>query len=265
MEDLEKDTWNVIYTYLRDNKNYLTKHHLDSYNDFIKNKIPQTLKQYNDPPLTLYKEKIKKGLFKHTITIYFGGRNGDKVYLSQPVVYDSLNDKKRHMYPNEARLKDLSYASHLLCDILVEYSTIMTIDDDPVIVEKEFNNMITKEDYIKNEHSKEWVFDMEQSITEILINKTSLDKEIRNLIIYKKGLYNADQISENELLNILNPIIKNKSVWNSHALYLLAEYFYSKNQKQKSKEFFNQIINLKNSNPDIVVEAQKRLNRDLSD
>ena len=103
------------------------------------------------------------------------------------------------------------------------------------------------------------------NLFEILINKTSLDKEIRNLIIYKKGLYNADQISENELLNILNPIIKNKSVWNSHALYLLAEYFYSKNQKQKSKEFFNQIINLKNSNPDIVVEAQKRLNRDLSD
>ena len=103
------------------------------------------------------------------------------------------------------------------------------------------------------------------NLFEILINKTSLDKEIRNLIIYKKGLYNADQISENELLNILNPIIKTKSVWNSHALYLLAEYFYSKNQKQKSKEFFNQIINLKNSNPDIVIEAQKRLNRDLSD
>ena len=103
------------------------------------------------------------------------------------------------------------------------------------------------------------------NLFEILINKTSLDKEIRNLIIYKKGLYNADQISENELLNILNPIIKTKSVWNSHALYLLAEYFYSKNQKQKSKEFFNQIIDLKNSNPDIVVEAQKRLNRDLSD
>tara|TARA_B100000886_G_scaffold11836_1_gene7669 strand:- start:3370 stop:4014 length:645 start_codon:yes stop_codon:yes gene_type:complete len=100
---------------------------------------------------------------------------------------------------------------------------------------------------------------------EILINKTSLNKEIKNLIIYKKGLYNADQISENELLNILNPIIKTKSVWNSHALYLLAEYFYSKNQKQKSKEFFSQIINLKNPNPDILVEAQKRLNRDLSD
>ena len=103
------------------------------------------------------------------------------------------------------------------------------------------------------------------SLFDTLISKTSLDKEIKNLIIYKKGLYNADQVSENELLEILNPIIKSESVWSSHALYLLAEYFYSKNQKQKSKEFFNQIINLKNSNPDIVVEAQKRLNRDLSD
>ena len=99
----------------------------------------------------------------------------------------------------------------------------------------------------------------------ILINKTSLEKEIKNLIIYKKGLYNADQVSENELLEILNPIIKSESVWSSHALYLLGEYFYSKNQKQKSKEFFSQIINSKKPNPDIVIEAQKRLNRDLSD
>ena len=100
---------------------------------------------------------------------------------------------------------------------------------------------------------------------DMLIDKTSLDKEIKNLIIYKKGLYNADKVSENELLEILNPIIKSDSVWSSHALYLLAEYFYSKNQKQKSKDFFNQIINSKKSNPEIVIEAQKRLNRDLSD
>ena len=103
------------------------------------------------------------------------------------------------------------------------------------------------------------------TLFDTLITKTNLDKEIKNLIIYKKGLYNADQVSENELLEILNPIIKSESIWSSHALYLLAEYFYSKNQKQKSKEFFSQIISLKKSNPDIVTEAQKRLNRDLSD
>jgi len=99
----------------------------------------------------------------------------------------------------------------------------------------------------------------------LLINKTSLEKEIKNLIIYKKALFNADMIEENELLEILNPIINSQSVWKSHALYLMAEYFYSKNEKQKSKEFFSQILDLENANQDLRIESQKRLNRDLSD
>ena len=100
---------------------------------------------------------------------------------------------------------------------------------------------------------------------DILIEKTSLDKEIKNLVIYKKALFNADLANEGRLLKILNPLINSESVWKSHALYLMAEYFYSKDQKQKSKEFFNQIIALENSNIDIKMQAQKRLNRDLSD
>ena len=100
---------------------------------------------------------------------------------------------------------------------------------------------------------------------DIIIDETSLDKEIKNLNIYKKALYNADDINENDLLNILNPLIKSESVWKSHALYLMAEFFYSKNEKQKSKEFFNQILNLENANQEIQLEAQKRLNRDLSE
>ena len=98
-----------------------------------------------------------------------------------------------------------------------------------------------------------------------LIEKTSIDKEMRNLVIYKKALFNADQAEESDLLNILNPLINSESVWKSHALYLMAEYFYSKDQKQKSKEFFNQIISLENSNSDIKLQAEKRLNRDLSE
>ena len=100
---------------------------------------------------------------------------------------------------------------------------------------------------------------------DVIIDETSLDKEIKNLNIYKKALYNADDSNESDLLNILNPVIKSESVWKSHALYLMAEYFYSKNEMQKSKEFFNQIVNLENANNEIKVESQKRLNRDLSD
>jgi predicted negative regulator of RcsB-dependent stress response len=98
-----------------------------------------------------------------------------------------------------------------------------------------------------------------------IINEVSLDKEIKNLIIYKKALYNADTSEENELLEILKPITSTESVWKAQALYLIAEYFYSKGEKQKSKEFFNQILLIENANQDIKSEAQKRLNRDLSE
>ena len=100
---------------------------------------------------------------------------------------------------------------------------------------------------------------------DILIEETKLEKEIKNLIIYKKGLYNSDYETENNLLKILNPLINSKSIWKSHSLYLLAEYFFSKNEKQKAKEFFEKIITLENSNPQIKLEAQKRIQRDFSE
>ena len=98
-----------------------------------------------------------------------------------------------------------------------------------------------------------------------LINETNLEEEIKNLVTYKKGLYNSEFASENDLLQILNPIMNSKSIWKSHSLYLLAEYFYSKKEKQKAKEFFNQILLLQNANSEIKVETQKRLNRDFSE
>ena len=114
------------------------------------------------------------------------------------------------------------------------------------------NNLVTDQNIIN-------------SLFDTLIENTSLDKEIKNLVIYKKALFNADQFKEGDLLSILNPIINSESGWKSHALYLMAEYFYSGNQNQKAKEFFNQIISLENSNPDIRLQAEKRLNRDLSE
>ena len=103
------------------------------------------------------------------------------------------------------------------------------------------------------------------SLFDTVIYDSSLESEIKNLVIYKKALFYADEIDENDLLKMLGPLINSESVWKSHALYLMAEYFYSKNEKKKSKEFFNQIVNLKNSNQELMLEAQKRLSRDLSD
>ena len=100
---------------------------------------------------------------------------------------------------------------------------------------------------------------------DILINEIGLDKENKNLTIFKKGLFNSEFANENELLNILNPVIKSESIWKPHALYLMAEYYLAKEEKQKSKEFLEQLVSLENINEKIKLEAQKRLRSDFSE
>ena len=114
------------------------------------------------------------------------------------------------------------------------------------------NNLITSQEEINT------YFD-------IIINEIGLDKENKNLTIFKKGLFNSEFANENELLKILNPVIKSDSIWKPHALYLMAEYYFSKNEKQKSKEFLEKLISLENINDKIKLEAQKRLRSDLSE
>ena len=100
---------------------------------------------------------------------------------------------------------------------------------------------------------------------DIILKIRKLDKEIRNLVIYKKGLFNSNFEGENNLIKILSPILNTNSIWKSHALFLMGEYFLSKNEKIKAKEFFEKILVLENSNPDIKLEAQKIIQRDLSE
>ena len=98
-----------------------------------------------------------------------------------------------------------------------------------------------------------------------LVIEPQQEKEIRNLIIYKKAIFNADFASENELLEILNPVLKSESVWKSHALLLMADYYVHNNNLIKSREFLEEIINSETVNSEIKVEAERRLKRGLSD
>ena len=103
------------------------------------------------------------------------------------------------------------------------------------------------------------------SYFDFLINEISLDKEIKNLTIYKKGLFNSDFVDENQLLDILNPVIKSESIWKPQAMYLMAEFYLAKNQKQKSKDFFEQVINIENVSPKIKLEVQRRLRSEFGE
>ena len=170
--------------------------------------------------------------------------------------FDSYKTNKKKEISNKFNSTTLSHSDNTK-ELTIQNLVAIINEKDPTYSPLSLYFMIDNK-LISNQSEINSYFDM-------LIEKTSLDEEIKNLVIYKKALFNADQAQESDLLNILNPLINSKSVWKSHALYLMAEYFYSKDQKQKSKEFFNQIASLEDANPDIKLQAQKRLNRDLSD
>ena len=100
---------------------------------------------------------------------------------------------------------------------------------------------------------------------DMVIEINSLEKEIKNLNIYKKAIFNSSFADESDLVEILRPITNSESIWKSHSLFLLAEYFYFKKNKPESKKLLNEIINYENSNPEIKLEAQKKLTRDFSE
>ena len=100
---------------------------------------------------------------------------------------------------------------------------------------------------------------------DLIIDDIDLDEEIKDLIIYKKAIFNSGDSNGDNLVKILNPIINKDSIWKSHALYLLGEFYYSKDDKLKAKEYFEEIVNLTNANEEIRLQSQIRLQRDLSD
>ena len=180
---------------------------------------------------------------------------------------NTRNQRIKDFFTNNKKLL-ISILIFLILILLSFYSYQIYQDKNKIDISDKYNSAIIKH---KNGDNSGIISAMQ----EIVENKDPtysplalyylIDNEIKNLIIYKKALYNADTINEGQILEILNPVINSKSVWKSHALYLLAEYFYSKDEKQKSKEFFSQIITLENANLDILKETQKRLNRDLSE
>ena len=168
--------------------------------------------------------------------------------------FEKIKEKNKITLANQFNLATIEFKSGERKKIVSKLVDI--VNENDVTYSPLALYFLLDNDLIENNNEINNLFDL-------LINKTNLESEIKNLIIYKKALYNSELINENELITMLNPIINSESIWKSHALYLIAEYFYSKNQNQKAKEFFNQIILLPNGNNDIRIKSQERINRDF--
>ena len=92
-----------------------------------------------------------------------------------------------------------------------------------------------------------------------VLENNKFEKEIKNLIIFKKALFQSNFVSELELLEAVKPLINTETIWKAHALLLLGDYFASKKEYLKAKEFYMQILSLKNLHKELYNHARSQL------
>jgi DNA-directed RNA polymerase II subunit RPB2 len=108
--DYFNDTWNILDKYFQI-PYFLTKHHLDSYNDFVNNKLENTIKVLN--PFVTIKNDNK-------ISVFIGGLEGNEITK----VKQTYKDEK--IFPNNARLYNLNYSFDIFANILIRYENTTT-------------------------------------------------------------------------------------------------------------------------------------------
>ena len=123
--------WKIIHTYFEDNPQSLVSHHLESYNDFFQKDIFQIFKEKNPVSLSTVLDTTT-GDYKHKCNLYLGGKDGTKIYFGKPVIYDE--SRSHYMFPNEARLRNMTYAMTVHYDIDVEFIDILAPNELPNII-----------------------------------------------------------------------------------------------------------------------------------
>ena len=121
-------SWKTINKFF-DNENIIVKHHLDSYNAFFSKGIKDIFKDRN--PLRIFKELDQQTkLYKYECDIYLGGINADKIYYGKPVIYD--DDREHYMYPNEARLRNMTYGFTIHYDVTMKIRILIDKEDGTI-------------------------------------------------------------------------------------------------------------------------------------
>jgi DNA-directed RNA polymerase II subunit RPB2 len=120
----DKIAWSMIERYFHDEPHNLVKHHTESFSDFYKHGIFEIFRKKN--PITIYsKLDPATNEYKNRVDLYFGGKNGDKIYFGKPTIYDDNNS--HFMFPNEARLRNMNYGMSIHYD--VEYEVTYRLDE----------------------------------------------------------------------------------------------------------------------------------------
>ena len=93
----------------------------------------------------------------------------------------------------------------------------------------------------------------------LLLKSNKIENEIKNLIIFKKAIFQSNYSNELELIETTKPLLNTDTIWKPHILLLLGDFFVSKNQNLKAKEFYTKVLSLKNLNKELYDQARSQL------
>ena len=92
-----------------------------------------------------------------------------------------------------------------------------------------------------------------------VLENNKFEKEVKDLIIFKKALVQSNFVNESKLLKTVNPLIKEETIWKAHALILVGDYYVSNKEYLKAKEFYKQVLSIKNLHQNLYLHAQTQL------
>ena len=145
-----------------------------------------------------------------------------KIYLENGKKSEALNTLKKIIFTNDSTYSTLSFFLILNQNLISDHKEISGLYDH-------------------------------------LLENNNFEKEIRNLLIYKKSLFSSNSVSETELLDTIKPLLNTDTLWKPHALLLLGDYFLSKGENIKAKEFYQQILSINNLHKDLYDQAKSLL------
>ena len=93
-----------------------------------------------------------------------------------------------------------------------------------------------------------------------LLENNKFDKEIENLLHYKKALFKSNYVNEEKFLEEVRPLLNEKeTLWKGHALMLVGDFYFSRKEYIKAKDFYTQILTIKNLLPELYDQAKIKL------
>jgi len=167
------------------------------------------------------------------ISLFFDYQKKEKIRISENYINAKILLENRKQDEALKLLKDLIFVNDKTYSSL---SLFMIINENLIEDTAELNILINR-----------------------LLSNNNYDSEIKNLLIFKKALLNAEIINESDLLDLLLPIINSNSLWKIHALLLIGDFYVSNSEYTKAKEFYAQILSIENLNNDVYRAVRSKL------